>query len=103
MKSSCRHLLDSEWRPRCTSYRLVLRATGREVCRLEGRITNRAQRTPMDQMDTSTRRERLPEIARAATEPSPRGAQVRRRMVAVGGFALLVAGFLVAVGAGLLV
>ena len=54
-------------------------------------------------MDTSTKRERLPEIARAATEPSARGAQLRRRMVAVGGFSLLVIGFLVAVGAGLLV
>ncbi len=54
-------------------------------------------------MDTSTKRERLPEIARAATEPSARGAQLRRRMVAVGGFSLLVIGFLVAVGAGRLV
>jgi tetratricopeptide (TPR) repeat protein len=54
-------------------------------------------------MDMSTRRERLPDIARVATEPSARGAQLRRRAIAIGGFALLVAGFLVAVGAGRLV
>jgi len=54
-------------------------------------------------MDTNTLKENLPAHARAALEPSPRGAQVRRRAVAVGGFSLLVLGFLLAVGAGKLV
>ena len=54
-------------------------------------------------MNTSTNKERLPEIARAAAEPTARGALLRRRIVAIGGFALLVAGFLFAIGAGLLV
>jgi tetratricopeptide (TPR) repeat protein len=54
-------------------------------------------------MNTSAKREHLPEIARKAAEPGPRGVQLRRRAIAIGGFALLVAGFLFAVGAGRLV
>jgi tetratricopeptide (TPR) repeat protein len=54
-------------------------------------------------MDTRTLSENLPETAREALQPSVRGARLRRRIVAVGGFALLVAGFLVAIGAGKLV
>jgi tetratricopeptide (TPR) repeat protein len=54
-------------------------------------------------METDAERETLSEIARAAAGSTPRGALLRRRVIAIGGFALLVAGFLVAVGAGRLV
>jgi tetratricopeptide (TPR) repeat protein len=54
-------------------------------------------------MDTNTLKQNLPANARVALEPSPRGAQLRRRATAIGGFGLLVLGFLFAVGAGRLV
>jgi tetratricopeptide (TPR) repeat protein len=54
-------------------------------------------------METDAERETLSEIARAAAGSTPRGALLRRRVIAICGFALLVAGFLVAVGAGRLV
>jgi len=58
---------------------------------------------PARPMDTNTLRENLPANAREALEPSPRGAQLRRRAVAFAGFGLLVLGFLYAVGLGRLV
>ncbi|HET6656858.1 MAG TPA: tetratricopeptide repeat protein [Gaiellaceae bacterium] len=54
-------------------------------------------------MDASALKETIPENARAALEPTPKGARLRRRVVAVGGFSLLVLGFFVAIGAGRLV
>ena len=54
-------------------------------------------------MDGSALKETIPENARAALEPTPKGARLRRRVVAVGGFSLLVLGFFVAIGAGRLV
>jgi len=49
-------------------------------------------------MDASALRETIPESARAALEPTADGARLRRRAIAVGGFSLLVLGFLVALG-----
>jgi tetratricopeptide (TPR) repeat protein len=54
-------------------------------------------------MDTNTLKDSLPRNARVALEPTARGAQLRRRAIAVGGFGLLVLGFLLAVGAAKLV
>jgi len=54
-------------------------------------------------MDASALKETIPENARAALEPTPKGARMRRRAVAVGGFSLLVLGFFVAIGAGRLI
>jgi len=54
-------------------------------------------------MSTQPPSESLPAHVRTALEPSPRGAQLRRRAIAVGGFGLLVIGFLLAVGAGKLI
>ncbi len=54
-------------------------------------------------MDASALRDTIPENARAALEPTARGAKLRRRAVAVGGFGLLVLGFLVAIGLGKLI
>jgi tetratricopeptide (TPR) repeat protein len=54
-------------------------------------------------MDASALRDTIPENARAALEPTPQGAQLRRRAIAVGGFGLLVLGFLVAIGLGKLI
>jgi tetratricopeptide (TPR) repeat protein len=49
-------------------------------------------------MDTQQPTENLPAHVRTALEPSPRGAQLRRRVIAVAGFGLLVTGFLLAIG-----
>jgi tetratricopeptide (TPR) repeat protein len=54
-------------------------------------------------MDASALKDTIPENARAALEPTPQGAQLRRRAIAVGGFGLLVLGFLVAIGLGRLI
>jgi tetratricopeptide (TPR) repeat protein len=54
-------------------------------------------------MDASALKDTIPENARAALEPTPQGAQLRRRAIAVGGFGLLVLGFLVAIGLGKLI
>lgn len=54
-------------------------------------------------MDASALRETIPENARAALEPTPKGARLRRRVVAVGGFSVLVLGFFVVIGAGRLI
>jgi tetratricopeptide (TPR) repeat protein len=54
-------------------------------------------------MDASALKETIPENARAALEPTPKGARLRRRVVAVGGFSLLVLGFLLVIGAGRLI
>jgi tetratricopeptide (TPR) repeat protein len=54
-------------------------------------------------MHASALRDTIPENARAALEPTPQGAQLRRRAIAVGGFGLLVLGFLVAIGLGKLI
>jgi len=54
-------------------------------------------------MDASALKDTIPENARAALEPTARGARLRRRAIAVGGFSLLVLGFFVAIGAGRLV
>ena len=54
-------------------------------------------------MDASALKDTIPENARAALEPTARGAQLRRRAIAVGGFGLLVLGFLVAIGLGKLI
>jgi tetratricopeptide (TPR) repeat protein len=54
-------------------------------------------------MDASALKDTIPENARVALEPTPQGAQLRRRAIAVGGFGLLVLGFLVAIGLGKLI
>jgi tetratricopeptide (TPR) repeat protein len=54
-------------------------------------------------MDASALRDTIPENARAALEPTAQGAQLRRRAIAVGGFGLLVLGFLVVIGLGKLI
>jgi tetratricopeptide (TPR) repeat protein len=54
-------------------------------------------------MDVSALRDTIPENARAALEPTAQGAQLRRRAIAVGGFGLLVLGFLVVIGLGKLI
>lgn|SRR5262245_35433242 len=54
-------------------------------------------------MDSGTLKETIPDNARAALEPTARGARLRRRAIAMGGFALLVLGFLVAIGLGRLI
>ena len=54
-------------------------------------------------MDASALKDTIPENARAALEPTAQGAQLRRRAIAVGGFGLLVLGFLVAIGLGKLI
>lgn len=54
-------------------------------------------------MDASALRDTIPENARAALEPTAQGAQLRRRAIAVGGFGLLVLGFLVVIGLGELI
>ena len=54
-------------------------------------------------MDASALRETIPENARTALEPTAQGAQLRRRAIAVGGFGLLVLGFLVVIGLGKLI
>ena len=54
-------------------------------------------------MDASTLRDTIPENARTALEPTAQGAQLRRRAIAVGGFGLLVLGFLVVIGLGKLI
>lgn len=60
-------------------------------------------RQPRNQMDTSTLKETLPENARAALQPTARGARLRRRAVAVAGFAFLVLGLLAVAGLGRLI
>ena len=54
-------------------------------------------------MDASALKDTIPENARAALEPTAQGAQLRRRAIAVGGFGLLVLGFLVVIGLGKLI
>jgi tetratricopeptide (TPR) repeat protein len=54
-------------------------------------------------MDASALKDTIPGNARAALEPTAQGAQLRRRAIAVGGFGLLVLGFLVAIGLGKLI
>ena len=54
-------------------------------------------------MEASALKDTLPKTARAALEPTRRGARLRRRVIAVGGFSLLVLGFFVAIGLGRLV
>ena len=54
-------------------------------------------------MDASALKDTIPENARATLEPTAHGAQLRRRAIAVGGFGLLVLGFLVAIGLGKLI
>ena len=54
-------------------------------------------------MDSSALKDTIPENARAALEPTAQGAQLRRRAIAVGGFGLLVLGFLVVIGLGKLI
>lgn len=54
-------------------------------------------------MDVTAFRPSFPESARAALEPSPRGARLRRRSLAGAGLSILVLGFLVTVGLGRLV
>jgi tetratricopeptide (TPR) repeat protein len=54
-------------------------------------------------MDASALKDTIPENARAALELTAQGAQLRRRAIAVGGFGLLVLGFLVAIGLGKLI
>jgi tetratricopeptide (TPR) repeat protein len=54
-------------------------------------------------MDARALKETIPENARAALEPTAQGARLRRRAIAVGGFSLLVLGFLVAIGLGRLI
>ena len=54
-------------------------------------------------MDASALKETIPENARAALEPTPKGARLRRRVVAVVGFSVLVLGFFVVIGAGRLI
>jgi len=49
-------------------------------------------------MSTQPPTENFPAHVRTALEPSPKGAQLRRRVIAVGGFGLLVVGFLLAIG-----
>lgn len=56
-----------------------------------------------DDMGSTALKETIPENARAAFEPTARGARLRRRAIAVGGFVVLVLGFFVAIGAGRLV
>jgi tetratricopeptide (TPR) repeat protein len=51
-------------------------------------------------MDASALRDTIPENARAALAPTAKGARVRRRAVALGGFSFLVVGFLVVIGLG---
>jgi len=51
-------------------------------------------------MDATAIRASIPDTARAALEPGARGARLRRRTLAVGGFTLLVLGFLFAIGLG---
>ena len=54
-------------------------------------------------MDGSALKDTIPENARVALEPTAQGARLRRRAIAVGGFSLLVLGFLVAIGLGRLI
>ena len=54
-------------------------------------------------MEASALKDTIPETARAALEPTRRGARLRRRAIAVGGFAFLVLGFFVAIGLGRLI
>ena len=54
-------------------------------------------------MEASALKDTIPETARAALEPTSRGARLRRRAIAVGGFSFLVLGFLVAIGLGRLI
>jgi tetratricopeptide (TPR) repeat protein len=70
---------------------------------MPGRNANQKNRPPTgrnEPMDATAIRASLPDTARAALEPSARGARLRRRTLAVGGFTLLVLGFLFAVGLG---
>jgi tetratricopeptide (TPR) repeat protein len=59
--------------------------------------------SPETSMEASALKDTLPDTARAALEPTRRGACLRRRAIAVGGFSLLVLGFFVAIGLGRLV
>jgi tetratricopeptide (TPR) repeat protein len=59
--------------------------------------------SPETSMEASALKDTLPDTARAALEPTRRGARLRRRAIAVGGFALLVLGFFVAIGLGRLI
>src|SRR6188508_238059 len=72
----------------------------RRIGTLVRRMTNHS---PGTSMEASALKDTLPETARAALEPTRRGARLRRRAIAVGGFSLLVLGFFVAIGAGRLV
>jgi tetratricopeptide (TPR) repeat protein len=59
--------------------------------------------SPETSMEASALKDTLPDTARAALEPTRRGARLRRRAIAVGGFSLLVFGFFVAIGLGRLI
>jgi tetratricopeptide (TPR) repeat protein len=61
---------------------------------------NRPTRGRDETMDVTAFRPSFPESARAAFEPSARGARLRRRSVAGAGLCFLVLGFLVTIGLG---
>src|SRR5215510_14820934 len=58
---------------------------------------------PEPDMDSAALKQTLAENAHVALEHTDKGARMRRRVVAVGGFGLFVLGFLAAVGLGRLI